>query len=349
MLFASDNWAGAHPKIAENLTRHASGFAAAYGTGDLDRAVQQTFSAIFERDVAVFFVGTGTAANSLAQASIARPGGITFAHREAHMIADEAGAPGFFASGARVQAIDGPTGRIAIDNLQAALNGFPEGHVHAGQPMSVSITQSTESGTLYELAEIAAISAICKENGLPLHMDGARFANALVSLGCSPAEMTWKQGVDILSFGGTKNGCWCAEALVFMNPEQARQMPYIRMRSAQNFSKSRFIAAQFEAYFADGLWLETATHANAMAAELAKLISNSNDLRLAWQPRANEVFAIMKKQTSAKLQAAGAVFYDWHTPHAEKGHVAEDETITRFVTSFATTSEDIRRFGDLIA
>ncbi|QND53976.1 low specificity L-threonine aldolase [Phyllobacterium sp. 628] len=349
MHFASDNWAGAHPKIAENLNKHASGFAAAYGTSDLDRAVEKTFSEIFERDVAVFFVGTGTAANSLAQAIIAKPGGITFAHREAHMIADEAGAPGFFASGARVQAVDGPTGRMDINNLKAAFNGFPEGHVHAGQPMSVSITQSTESGTLYELAEIAAISALCRENGLPLHMDGARFANALVSLGCSPAEMTWKQGVDILSFGGTKNGCWCAEAMVFMNPEQAKQVPYIRMRSAQNFSKSRFIAAQFEAYFAGGLWLELAGHANARASELANLIKASKKLRLAWQPRANEVFAIMTKQTAAELHGAGAVFYDWHAPHAERGLVAEDETITRFVTSFATTSEEISRFGDLIA
>src|SRR5262245_30166849 len=130
MHFASDNWAGAHPKIAENLNRHAAGFASAYGTSDLDRETQKTFSEIFERDVAVFFVGTGTAANSLAQASIARPGGITFAHREAHMIADEAGAPGFFASGARVQAVDGPTGRMDIANLKAALGGFPEGHVH---------------------------------------------------------------------------------------------------------------------------------------------------------------------------------------------------------------------------
>ncbi|MBA8900375.1 MULTISPECIES: low specificity L-threonine aldolase [unclassified Phyllobacterium] len=349
MHFASDNWAGAHPKIAENLTRHAGGFASAYGTGDLDRSVHETFNTIFEREVAVFFVGTGTAANSLGQAAIARPGGITFAHREAHMIADEAGAPSFFTGGARVLPLDGATGRIDIANLKEAMNGFPPGHVHAGQPMSVSITQSTESGTIYELNEIAAISAVCKDNGLPLHMDGARFANALVSLGCSPAEMTWKQGVDILSFGGTKNGCWCAEALVFMNPEQAKDMPYIRMRSAQNFSKSRFIAAQFEAYFADGLWLETAAHANSMAAELAKRISASKELRLAWQPRANEVFAIMKKQTSAKLQSSGAAFYDWFTPHAEKGLLAQDETITRFVTSFATTPEDISRFGDLIA
>ena len=349
MHFASDNWAGAHPKIAESLSKHADGFAAAYGTSDLDKAVAQTFNDIFERDVAVFFVGTGTAANSLAQAAIARPGGVTFAHREAHLIEDEGGAPGFLTGGARFQAVDGAFGLMHIDNLKAAVKGFAPGNVHAGQPMGVSITQSSEIGTLYELTEIAAISTLCRENGLPLHMDGARFANALVSLGCSPADMTWRQGVEILSFGGTKNGCWCAEALVFMDPAHAREMPFIRKRSAQLFSKSRFIAAQFEAYFADGLWLELAAHANAMAARLANHIKASNKLRLAWQPRANEVFAIMAMDMSTKLHEAGAVFYDWKAPHSQRNLVGENETLVRLVTSFATTPHEIERFGDLIA
>jgi threonine aldolase len=349
MNFASDNWAGAHPSIAESLSRHAGGFAAAYGTSALDKQVAQTFNAIFEREVAVFFVGTGTAANSLAQAAIAKPGGVTFAHREAHLIEDEGGAPGFLAGGARFQAIDGAVGLIEIQNLRQAIKGFAPGNVHAGQPMGVSITQSSEIGTLYELGDIAAISTLCRENGLPLHMDGARFANALVSLGCTPADMTWRQGVDILSFGGTKNGCWCAEALVFMDPAHAREMPYIRKRSAQLFSKSRFIAAQFDAYFAGGLWLELASHANAMAARLADHIKASDKVRLAWQPGANEVFAIMTKDDSRQLHEAGVVFYDWKPPHSERHLVGENETLARLVTSFATTSEEIDRFGDLIA
>lgn len=348
MQFASDNWAGAHPKISENLNRHAGGFASAYGTSTLDRAVGETFNRIFEREVVVFFVGTGTAANSLAQASIVRPGGVTFAHREAHILEDEGGAPVFLTGGARFQPVDGPTGRIDIDNLRTAIKGFAPGNVHAGQPMGVSITQSTEIGTLYELGEIAAISAMCKENALPLHMDGARFANALVSLGCSPADMTWRQGVDILSFGGTKNGCWCAEALVFMDPAHAREMPFIRKRSAQLFSKSRFIAAQFEAYFEDGLWLELAAHANGMATRLAKHIVASKKLKLAWQPRANEVFALMAKDVSTKLHESGAIFHDWKAPHFEKKLVGENETLVRLVTSFATTPEEVDRFGDLI-
>ncbi len=349
MHFASDNWAGAHPKIAENLNRHSGGFASAYGTSKLDHSVEETFNAIFEREVAVFFVGTGTAANSLAQAAIGRPGGVTFAHREAHLIEDEGGAPGFLSAGGRFQPVDGPTGRIDANNLRAAIKGFAPGNVHAGQAMGVSITQSTEIGTVYELGEISAISALCKGNGLPLHMDGARFANALVTLGCSPADMTWRQGVDILSFGGTKNGCWCAEALIFMNAEQARDLPFIRKRSAQLFSKSRFIAAQFEAYFAEGLWLELAGHANRMALALAQQIKDSSSLRLAWQPQANEVFAILPKESVANLQSNGAVFYEWKVPHSEADRIAGNETLIRLVTSFATTQEEISRFGDLIA
>ena len=349
MFFASDNWAGAHPKITESLVKNADGFAQAYGTSELDRAVERTFSEIFEREVAVFFVATGTAANSLALANFAKPGGVTFAHREAHLIGDEGGAPEFISGGGRVRAIDGPTGRMNPDNLKAALRAVTPGNVSAGQAAVVSITQATEIGTLYETSEIAAIAAICLENDLPLHMDGARFANALVSLGCSPADMTWRQGVDIVSFGGTKNGCWCAEALVFMNPEQAGSLPFLRKRTAQLFSKSRFIAAQFEAYFASGLWLELAAHANSMAAGLARSIKASDALRLAWTPRANEVFAIVARDEAARLRQQGAVFHDWQPPYSERHLVEEGEVMVRFVTSFATTTEDVTRFGDLIA
>ncbi|WP_420961005.1 threonine aldolase family protein [Brucella sp. IR073] len=349
MNFASDNWAGAHPKVAESLVRHAGGFGAAYGASDIDRAVEKRFNELFEREVAVFFVATGTAANSLALASVNRPGGVSFCHREAHVIEDECGAPEYFTGGARLHPVDGALGRIDPANLQRELKRFNPGFVHAGQPMAVSITQATEVGTLYGLDDIARISAVCRDHGLPLHMDGARFANALVSLGCSPADMTWRQGVDIVSFGGTKNGCWCAEALVFMDPSQAKDLPFIRKRAAQLFSKTRFIAAQFEAYLDGSLWLELATHANAMAQRLAGHIRASQQLRLAWEPQANEVFAIMKKSVYEKLQAQGAVFYDWNPPHSEMDRVAEDETFARFVTSFATSEEEVDRFGALVA
>lgn len=348
MFFASDNWAGAHPKIAGSLARHSDGFVPAYGTSELDREVEARFSEIFERDVAVFFVATGTAANSLALTAVSRPGGVAFCHREAHVISDECGAPEYLSGGARLFPIDGGLGRIDPDGLEAAIGRFPHDFVHHGQPMAVSITQSTEIGTLYKLSHIDAVAAICRKHGLPLHMDGARFANAVVGLGVTPAEMTWKRGVDILSFGGTKNGCWCAEAVVFMNRDDAREFPFLRKRAAQLFSKSRFVAVQFAAYFEDGLWLETAAHANAMAARLAGHVAGSRAARLAWTPEANEVFVLADRDLARHLAEAGAMFGEWSPPAAEAHLVEPTEGLYRFVTSFATTEEEVDRFGELL-
>jgi threonine aldolase len=349
MNFASDNWAGAHPSIAAGLSAHAGGFSTAYGDGALDEAAYQRFNEIFEREVAVFFVATGTAANSLSLTAYNKSGGISFCHRESHVIEDECGAPEYFTGGSRLHAVDGALGKIDPNKLDRAVDRFAAEIVHSGRPMAVSITQSTEVGTIYTLNEIARISAIAKHHKLPLHMDGARFANALVALDTTPAEMTWKAGVDILSFGGTKNGCWCAEAIVLFDLDRARELAFLRKRAAQLFSKSRFIAAQFEAYFTDDLWLDTARHANAMAARLAALIEDSPSARLAWLPQANEVFAVLKKAKAERVQLAGAAFYDWHKPHDFHGHIGEDEALYRFVTSFATTAEEVDRFGELIA
>lgn len=349
MFFASDNWAGAHPRIADRLSANAPGFSRGYGDGDLDRAVYERFSQIFEREVAVFFVATGTAANSLSLAAYSKPGGISFGHREAHIIEDECGAPEYFASGSRLYPVDGPLGRMSIGDLERAVARFAPEFVHAGRPAAISLTQSTEVGTVYSLDDISAISAIAKRHSLPLHMDGARFANALVALDVTPAEMTWKRGVDIISFGGTKNGCWCAEAVVMFDLDRAKEMHFLRKRAAQLFSKSRFISAQFDAYFDGGLWLETARHANAMSARLAAVIESSPVARLGWQPEANEVFAIIDRKVADKAQTAGAVFYEWNVPASLAGQVGDDEALYRFVTSFATTADEIDRFGDLLA
>ena len=348
MIFASDNWAGAHPRIAAALATHTGGYEPAYGNGALDARVQETFERIFEREVAVFFVGTGTAANSLSLVSANKPGGLSFCHRESHVMEDECGAPEYFMGGSRLFPVDGAFGQIDPQLLAATLYRFAGNNVHAGRPAAVSITQATEVGTVYDLDLIRKISAVAKEYGLPLHMDGARFANALVSLGVSPADMTWKSGIDMLSFGGTKNGCWCAEAVVLFDLYRAKDFGFIRKRAAQLFSKSRFIAAQFDAYFQDSLWLETAAHANAMAARLAGCIRASRKMRLAWEPQANEVFAVMPVETGEALQRGGARFYDWLAPHGFAGEIGPDEKLWRFVTSFATTPEDVDRFGELI-
>lgn len=348
LIFSSDNWAGAHPTIAAALSTHAGGYEPAYGNRELDAKVQAKFAEIFEREVAVFFVGTGTAANSLSLVSADKPGGLSFCHRESHIMDDECGAPEYFTGGSRLFAVDGPLGRIDPTKLAGAVDRFSVDNVHGGRPAAISITQATEVGTVYAPEQIRAISAIAKKHGIPLHMDGARFANALVSLGVSPAEMTWKSGVDMLSFGGTKNGCWCAEAVILFDLDRARDFGFIRKRAAQLFSKSRFIAAQFDAYFRDGLWLETATHANAMAARLAGHIKAGKNMRLTWEPQANEVFAVMRTDVGQALQEKGARFYDWHTPHSFGGELGPDEKLWRFVTSFATTPDEVDRFGDLL-
>ncbi len=344
MKFRSDNCAGAHPRVCESMTSNAEGFASSYGASELDDRVRERFNRLFGREVAVFFVGTGTAANSLALTAVNRPGGVVFCHPEAHMAEDECGAPEYFTGGARLCGVDGALGRINIDKLQPSIDHFPADFVHAGQPMAVSITQSTEIGTVYSLDEIAAISAICKKNKLPLHMDGARFANALVSLDVTAAQMTIDVGIDMISFGGTKNGCWCAEALIFLNPDLAGDAAFLHKRAAQLFSKSRFIAAQFDAYFEDDLWIELATHSNAMAARLVQGIDASENCRLAWNPDANEVFPIINKKTVKRLEDAGAEFHEWPAPRSFSGHIDGNETLCRLVTSFATTEQDVDRF-----
>jgi threonine aldolase len=348
MNFTSDNWSGVHPAIAENLARHAAGIAAAYGTSELDRRIERRFCEVFEREVAVFFVGTGTAANSLALASVNRPGGVVLCHREAHMVKDECGAPEYFTGGARLQAVEGAAGKMDPVGLLRELKHFRPDFIHAGQPMAVSLTQATEVGTVYQPDEIDGLSAICRDRGLPLHMDGARFANALVSLGLTPAEMTWKRGVDIVSFGGTKNGCWCAEALVYFDPGRARDLPYIRKRAAQLFSKTRFIAAQFEAYLDDGLWLKLAAHANSMASRLADAVRDGSHCRLAWELGANEVFAITTAAGAEAWRAKGVGFHLWPVPADLIGTVADDEVLARLVTSFATGEEEVAEFTAML-
>jgi len=343
MFFASDNWAGAHPAINDRLSKESTRFAAAYGNSDLDKAVEARFNEIFEREVSVYFVSTGTAANSLSLASVARIGGVAFSHSEAHVIEDECGAPDFF-SGMRMAPVGGENGKMDPERLAARIAGFPQDSLHHGRAAAVTLTQATETGTIYTLDEIDALTKVAKANGLPVHMDGARFANALVSLGCTPAEMTWKRGLDILSFGGTKNGCWCAEAIVFFNPELARDFAFIRKRAAQLFSKTRFISAQFEAYLHDGLWLAMASHANAMADRLRAGIRSLNSTRLAWDTTSNEVFAVLNKASAEAAQEKGAKFYDWPAPANMPEPVKSDELLIRLVTSFATTEDDIDQF-----
>lgn len=348
MNFASDNWAGAAPEITAALGKHSAGVATAYGDSELDRKIEQKFSDLFEQECAVFFVGTGTAANSLAAAAVAKPGGVVFCHSEAHLTANEGGAPEFLTSGGRMVSVAGDNGKMSAENLAHEVVRYPNQFNHLGQGTLVSLTQSTEAGTVYGLDEIAAIGEVAQAQGLPLHMDGARFANGLVHLGCSPADMTWRQGVDMVSFGGTKNGCWCAEALLVFGDVLIEQLKFSRKKMGHLFSKTRFISAQFEAYLEDDLWLHLARHSNAIGEKLEQAIRSSNKIRLAWPSQSNQVFFIAQKSFGEQLLDTGAKFYPFATPKALAGAVQPDEQVYRLVTSFSSTEEDVAEFKKLI-
>ena len=344
MNFASDNWAGAHPRIVEAVASEAGRFGAAYGDAETDRRAAALFDEVFETALSVFPVATGTAANALSIAALNRPGGFVLCHRESHAVEDECGAVEHLTGGARLFKLDGPAGKIAAADVAAALASFDPGFVHGGRPMAVSITQATEAGGVYSVGEVAEIAAVAHEAGLPLHMDGARIANALAATGASPADMTWRAGVDILSFGATKNGCIAADAIVVFDAARAADVPWLRMRAGHNFSKARFVSAQFEAYFADGLWMRMAGHAQTMADSLRAGLDASPVARQAWPTTSNEVFAILRRADAEALRLRGASFYDWHPPHGTESDLAAEECLVRLVASFATERSEVDAF-----
>lgn len=349
MIFASDNWAGASERVMAALAEAAKTGGRAYGGDDLTAAITDRFSRLFEREVAVFLLGTGTAANILALSHYARPGALALCHRHAHVNSDEAGAAEAIGR-VKLVGVDGRHGRYSADALAATLARFPDGNVHYGQPVVASVTQISELGTAYAPGEIAAIARVARSRGLALHMDGARFAGAVAGLGVSPADLTWRAGVDVLSFGGTKNGCVAAEAVIFFDPAAARDFAYARQRLGHGFSKAWFIAAQFHAYLADDHWLELARQANRMGARLADAIRNSGAARLVTEPAANELFVVLPETLAASLAAAGATFNRW-TPESLEADERPDaaETFIRLITSFRTTEEEVDAFGRLLA
>jgi threonine aldolase len=349
MIFASDNWAGASERVIEAVARAARAGGPAYGADDLTAAVTRRMSDLFDREVAVFFVATGTAANALALSSFARPGGIVLCHRSAHILADEAGATEFFSGGMRVVGLDGTGAKLDPAGLEAVLARYPEGSSHAGQPVALSLTNQTELGTVYTPAEVGALAAIARSRGLAVHMDGARFANAVAGLKASPAELTWKAGADVLSFGATKNGAIAADAVVFFDPDRARDVAFARQRAGHAFSKNWFAAAQYDAWLEGGHWLELASHANAMAARLAATIEASPHARLAVRPAGNEVFAVLTRDAARRLRDAGAAYYEWPAEDiAPPMRPGAGEVLVRLVASFRTAPDDVDRFGTLL-
>ncbi len=346
MDFASDNVYGVDEKIMEAMARANVGTASSYAGDDITARVEKQFNELFEREVKVFLLTTGTAANSLALSTMVPSYGAVFCHGFAHICADECGAPEFFTGGAKLFGLDGVAGKISPQMVRESLAGFIRAE-HDPKPAAISITQSSELGTVYSLDDVRAFGDLAREKNLKLHMDGARFANALVSLGCSPAEMTWQAGVDALSFGATKNGAMSVEGLVFFDQSLAVDFEHRRMRAGQLLSKSRFMAAQMEAYLTDDLWLNNARYANEMAARLAAGLSATEGIRLGVECQANEVFAIMPKDKHDVLAASDAVFHPWLASGSDTDAVGDDEIMIRLVTSFQTRAEDVDAFVKL--
>ncbi len=343
MNFASDNSAGIAPAILDAIAEANRGYARGYGNDDWTQRVERRMSEIFEREVAVFLVPTGTAANALALAQVSPPWGVVFCHAESHIATDECGAPEFFGGGLKLVGLPGDGGKIAPQTLRTALTGYGGHSPHQMIASALSITQASEAGTIYRTDEIAALCEIAHERSLAVHMDGARFANALVRLNATPAQMTWRSGVDVLSLGATKGGALAAEAVVFFDPARAAFIGERRKRAGQLLSKHRFIAAQFWAYLDDDRWLALARHANAMAGRLSEKLA-AVGLKPVWPVEANLIFVVLPRALDAKLKAAGANYY---VRTSESLDVGTDNVLVRLVTSFLTEDEDIDRFVDL--
>ncbi|MEE8501742.1 MAG: low specificity L-threonine aldolase [Kiloniellales bacterium] len=331
--FCSDNVSGAAPEIIEALAKANAGPAMPYGNDDWTRRVEARLQQIFETDCRVFPVATGTAANVLGLSLLTPPYGAVYCHEEAHVNIDECGAPEFYTGGAKLVALPGPHGKLSPEALAAAISGA--GNQHRVQPAAISLSQATEAGTVYRPKEVAAIAEVARAHGLGLQMDGARFANALVSLGCTPAEITWKAGVDALSFGATKNGAMAAEAVVLFRPELAESLPYRRKQGGHLFSKMRFLSAQLEAYLEGDLWLALAARANASARRLADGLAAIPGACLVHPVEANEIFCRLPEAMIDGLLADGFQFYRWGAPAASE---------VRLVCAFERTEAEVDAF-----
>ena len=333
--FGSDNVGPAHPQVVEAVMKANRGAVASYGGDPWTERLTALVSEIFQTDTTVYPVATGTAANALALSSLVRPFGAILCDEVAHIMNDEAGAPEFFTGGAKLLTLPSPDGRLDPAAVQAALARRRISGVHQSPVEAISLTQATEWGTSYPASRIAALSQVAREHRLRVHMDGARFANALAFLGATPASVTWQAGVDVLSLGATKNGAMAAEAVVFFNPDLAREFAQRRKRAGHLWSKQRFLSAQLTGYFEGGLWLRNASQANAAAVRLSQGLADLPGAAIVQPTEANEVFALLPEPLVAGLEAAGYGFYRWAN-RPEAGGI-----VIRLVCAFDTTAADV--------
>ena len=332
--FASDNVAPAAPQIIAALARVNCGAVHSYGEDPESQRLTKLAQSVFACDLVIHPVATGTAANALALAVLAPPFGGVYCQEFAHVNTDECGAPEFYTGGAKLLALASANGKIAADQLAAPIAHAREMGVHHVLPAAVSVSQATEWGTVYTVDELSELSAVAHAHGLLVHMDGARFANAVAHLRCTPAEASWKSGIDVLSFGATKNGGLAAEAVIFFKPELARDFELRRKRAGHLCSKMRFLSAQLTACFEDELWLRHARSANTLATRLAQGLRRSG-IRLLQPVEANEIFAEFPAQLVAALRRQGFEFYEWPAPPGATSPVV------RLVTAYDMAAGDV--------
>lgn len=324
--FKSDNTAAVSGEILAAIADANHGAALAYGTDQWSERMQSVFSKFFETEVRVFAVSSGTAANSLALSTLCPPWGTVLCHAEAHIERDECGAPEFFTGGAKLSSIAGAGAKMSAGDFEARLGWF-DPHVHSVQPRVLSLTQATERGAVYTAAEIRALAGIAHARGMTVHMDGARFANAVVSQNCSPAELSWKAGVDVLSFGVIKNGGMNAEAVVYFDPTRVADFEFRRKRGGQLFCKGRYASVQLTAYVETGLWRRNAERANRLAARVAAAAPGLLSVPF----ETNQVFMNLGEERIAALSREFG-FYRWGP---------ESSGEVRFVCSWDTPEEDV--------
>jgi threonine aldolase len=344
MHFGSDNVVGASPRVIEAIVAANDGAMASYGEDEIAKDVERRFAEIFEHDVAVFLMPTGTAANGLALACLAPAWGEILCHQDAHVMTDECGGPEQWTGGAKLTPLGGVGGKIRPETLNAALEA-PRRGIHSVKPAALSLTNLTECGTAYTAAETAALAGIAKAHGLKVHLDGARFSNALVGTGATPAALTWKADVDVLCLGATKNGAMAAEAVIFFDPTLAETAPYRRMRGGHLLSKGRLLSSQFQGWLKDDHWLALARQANTAARRLADGVARQNRMRLAWPVDGNEAFIVMPEEIEKRLLGEGFRFYRWrHESMAEGERPQEHEVLCRFVCSWRTEESAVDAF-----
>ena len=346
MFFASDNTSGMPERIVNAISQANSGYASGYGTDPLMAQVRTRIREVFEAPEAeVFLVTTGSAANALALASYCAPWGAIYCHALAHIEVDECGAPEFYTGGAKLTHVAGADGKMDPQALADTLSRAGRGVVHNVQPGILSLTNLTECGTRYSAAEISALAAIARSHGLPVHLDGARFSNALVAEGCSPADMSWRAGVDVLSLGGTKNGLMGVEAVVLFDPSRAWEFQLRRKRGGHLWSKHRYLSAQMAAWLEDGFWLDLARDANAMAARLAAGLQGRAELLFA--RGGNMLFARWPRGLHRQMQAEGAQYFLW--PDAQSLDGPTDTPVSaRLVCSWNTDAAQVDAFLGLM-